>query len=84
MRRPIRNILWAEIAGLPITAIFGFGCLFLSISGIGGIFAPADVRNVSVGSVMLLAGIACAAVVIGFWVWLAPSSKIKPATLTRQ
>ncbi|HPV25051.1 MAG TPA: hypothetical protein PLJ65_12815, partial [Casimicrobium sp.] len=81
---PMRSILWAEIAGLPLTAIFGFGYLFLSISGIGGSYAPADVRNVSVGSVMLLAGIACAAVVIGFWVWLAPSSKIKPATLTRQ
>ncbi len=80
----MRNILWAVFAGLPITAIFGFSCLFLSLSGIGGIFAPADVRNVSVGSVMLLAGIACAAVVIGFWVWLAPSSKNKPATLTRQ
>jgi len=84
MSRPMRNILWAEIAGLPLAAIFVFGCLFLSISRIGGIFAPADVRNVSLGSVMLLAGIACAAVVIGFWVWLAPSSKNKPATLTRQ
>ena len=73
MSRLTRKVLLGVIVGLPLTAIFGFGCAFLSISGIGGIFAPADVRNVSVGSVMLVAGIACAAVAIGFWVWLAMS-----------
>lgn len=75
MSRLMRNILLAVFVGLPITVIFGFGCAFLSISGVGGIFAPEEVRNVSVGLVMLVAGIACAAVVIGFWVWLAVSSK---------
>jgi hypothetical protein len=69
----MRKVLLATFLGLPLTAIFGFGCAFLSISGVGGIFAPADVRNVSVGLVMLAAGIACGAVVIGFWVWLAMS-----------
>ncbi len=73
MSRLMRKVLLAAFLGLPLTAIFGFGCAFLSISGVGGIFAPADVRNVSVGLVMLAAGIACAAVVIGFWVWLAMS-----------
>ena len=73
MSRLMRKVLLAAFLGLPLTAIFGFGCAFLSISGVGGIFAPADVRNVSVGLVMLAAGIACAAVVIGFWVWLARS-----------
>ena len=73
MSRLMRKVLLAAFLGLPLTAIFGFGFAFLSISGVGGIFAPADVRNVSVGLVMLAAGIACAAVVIGFWVWLAMS-----------
>lgn len=73
MSQLARKALLAVFVGLPLTGIVGFGCVFLSISGIGGIFAPADVRNVSVGLVMLVAGIACAAVVIGFWVWLAMS-----------
>ena len=84
MSRLTRKVLLAVIVGLPLTAIFGFGCAFLGISGIGGIFAPADVRNVSMGLVMLVAGIACAAVVIGFWVWLAMSGKPKPTALTQQ
>ena len=84
MSRLMRNLLLGISVGLPLTAIFGFGCAFLSISGVGGIFAPEDVRNVSVGLVMLVAGIACAAVVIGFWVWLAMSGKTKPPALTRQ
>ena len=54
MSRLTRKVLLAVIVGLPLTAIFGFGCAFLSISGIGGIFAPADVRNVSMGLVMLV------------------------------
>lgn len=84
MSRLMRNLLLGISVGLPLTAIFGFGCAFLSISGVGGIFAPEDVRNVSVGLVMLVAGIACAAVVIGFWVWLAISGKTKPVIPTRQ
>lgn len=82
MSQLMRKVLLAIFIGLPLTAIFGFGCLFLGISGIGGITAPADVRNVPVGTVMLVCGIACGAVVAGFWVWLAVSGKAKPAPLT--
>jgi hypothetical protein len=78
MSQLMRKALLATVLGLPLTAVFGFGFLFLSISGVGGIFAPEDVRNVSVGSGMLIAGIACGAVVVGFWVWLAVSGKPKP------
>lgn len=84
MSRLMRKALLAAFIGLPVTAIFGFGCLFLSISGIGGIFAPEDVRNVSVGLVLLVCGIACGAIVAGFWVWLAFSGTPKAMTTTIQ
>ncbi len=70
LKKWARDALLAVFLGLPLTVVLGFFSLFLVFSGLDGIQAPEASRNVPVGSVLVMSGLAAAATVLGFWVWL--------------